>query len=176
MPKPQAIQYMKGLLDWIALKRKIQMTNNIWKACSILSHRKIKSKTPFEVPSSSDQNGCRQEKKTLSRVWGKKSPAHCWGERKLREPLWTLMWTFLRKLKVKRHAFQCNTPSALPLLWSLETLVCLLHLGAAPWKETPVHPTSIVPYSFFVLISVTYSEVVTVVIPTHKPQFLHYQA
>ena len=37
----------------------------------------------------------------LERVWGKGTLLHCWLECKLIQPLWKMVWRFLKKLGIK---------------------------------------------------------------------------
>ena len=37
----------------------------------------------------------------LERVWRKGILLHCWWEHKLVQPLWRIVWRFLRKLKIE---------------------------------------------------------------------------
>ena len=48
----------------------------------------------------------------LSRMWRKRNPrTHCWWECKLVQPLWKIVWRFLKKLKIE---LPCDP--AIPLL------------------------------------------------------------
>ena len=37
----------------------------------------------------------------LERMWRKGALVHCWWECKLVQPPWTMVWRFLRKLKIE---------------------------------------------------------------------------
>ena len=58
----------------------------------------------------------------LDRVWRKGNAPHCWWERKLVQPLWKTLWSFLRKLKI-----ELTYDPAIPLLGiyleKMETLI-----------------------------------------------------
>ena len=57
-----------------------------------------------EVPSHAGQNGCYQ-KSTNDKCWRgcreKGTLLHCWWECKLVQPLWRMVWRFLKKLEIE---------------------------------------------------------------------------
>ena len=36
----------------------------------------------------------------LERMWRKRNPIYCWWDCKLVQPLWKIVWRFLKKLKI----------------------------------------------------------------------------
>ena len=82
-------------------KEDIQMANKHMKRCSTLLI--IKNQNYNEISPHTSQNGHHKKvynKKCFRGCGQKGALLHCWWECKLIQPLWTLVWTFIKALGI----------------------------------------------------------------------------
>ena len=94
-------------------KEDIQMANRHMKRCSTLLIIRDANQNYNEVSPHTSQNGHHQKvyKKCWRECGERGTVLHCWWECKLVQPLWRIVWRFLKKLKI-----ELPYDSATPLL------------------------------------------------------------